>query len=544
MNLLFHSALFCIFLYFTAASHHLQVVPTIEISGNKFFKSSDKSQFFIRGVAYQRPYDPEVSPLGYVDSLALPSLCLKDLELFKELGINTVRVYQVDPKANHDVCMNAFGANGIYVFLDLAEPKISINRNKPTWDIDIWKRYTAVVDSMHKYPNVIGFIAGNEVIDSVDNTNSAVFVKASIRDMKDHINRKGYRRIPLGYASTDESITRLDSFNYFVCTDHDTKNATVDFYAINMFEWCGYSSFNTCGYRERTAEFSLLPVPVFFSEYGCNTIIPRPFTEIGLIYGPIMTQVWSGGIIYELFQKENNFGLVEESSNGKITKLDDFNTVRLRFLENKPKGIQRTLEPSESNFQVECPSVSTTWKSLPILPPTPDEGKCECLQTTLSCVITPYQDVHEHNFLTELCDLTDCSDILANPGLGIYGKFSGCSIRQKISYVLNKYWLEQRRKPELCNFSQRAVLISNTHLSDLDNLQASDGRTCRQALDGMFSPESFLAPKSKKSRDKVSRNSIPSLQVHAQSSNGRSVLSMIELLQVGVVVCSLMYLTM
>lgn len=37
----------------------------------------------------------------------------------KDLGANSIRVYHVDPDANHDGCMKAFDDVGIYLFLDL-----------------------------------------------------------------------------------------------------------------------------------------------------------------------------------------------------------------------------------------------------------------------------------------------------------------------------------------------------------------------------------------------------------------------------------------
>lgn len=36
-----------------------------------------------------------------------------------ELGANTIRVYHVDPTADHDGCMKAFADAGIYVLADL-----------------------------------------------------------------------------------------------------------------------------------------------------------------------------------------------------------------------------------------------------------------------------------------------------------------------------------------------------------------------------------------------------------------------------------------
>ena len=67
------------------------------------------------------------------------------------MGINLVRVYQIHPNANHDVCMNAFAEAGIYVLADLSEPTISIRRDYPHWDTEIFNRYQQVIDSMSKY---------------------------------------------------------------------------------------------------------------------------------------------------------------------------------------------------------------------------------------------------------------------------------------------------------------------------------------------------------------------------------------------------------
>lgn len=36
----------------------------------------------------------------------------------KDLGVNAVRVYHVDAKANHDGCMNAFSKAGIHLLID------------------------------------------------------------------------------------------------------------------------------------------------------------------------------------------------------------------------------------------------------------------------------------------------------------------------------------------------------------------------------------------------------------------------------------------
>lgn len=485
-------AVVCVFWICNAVIASFVQVEThvIEIVGNKFFNTSDGEQFFIKGLAYQRnrrdgeDYNRE-KETAYIDSLAQPSLCLRDIEYFKELGINTVRVYQVDPKQNHDVCMNALANYGIYVLADLGEPEMSINREDPFWDVDLYERYTAVVDNMHMYPNLLGFIAGNEVVTSKQNTNAAAFAKAAIRDVKHHIEMKGYRLIPVGYASNDDAVTRMDAANYFVCNEHDTHFASADFYALNMFEWCGYSSYATSGYRERTIEFGQMPVPVFFSEFGCNVVSPRPFTEIELIFGPTMSRVWSGGIVYEFLQHDNKYGLVEEDAHGHMVKREDFNIVKLRLLENVPRGVHRDAATTEYHAVRQCPPVSSTWQLGALLPPTPDTLLCECLEATLSCVITPYSYVHEHNLLRDACAVTDCNDITSDSASGRYGRFASCGIRQRISYALDKHWTESGKQS--CDFDGRAVLLPS--MGSLDSVFTSNGQSCR-AIGELFTKPS------------------------------------------------------
>lgn len=482
------------------AAFRLEPAHEIEIVGNKFFNTSSGNQFFIRGVAYQRTrkreevYDAETET-AYVDSLANPGLCLKDLEFLKELGINTVRVYQVDPTKNHDVCMNAFASHGIYVLADLSEPQRSISQCLPTWDVDLFKRYTDVVDSLHKYSNMLGFIAGNEVMNKVENSDSAPFVKASVRDIKAYIRQQNYRRVPVGYASADDTLTRINSADYFVCGDDNTEAAAVDFYALNMFEWCGYSSYATSGYKERTIEFSQLPVPVFFSEYGCNAVRPRPFTEIDLIYGPVMSQVWSGAVLYEFFQNENRYGLVDENAVGHIIKLEDYNIVKLRLVESIPRAVHRDVAPGSFPLAKTCPVVSEAWNALALLPPSPDPRLCECLQASLACVVTPYARVEIPELLQEVCLKTDCQEIMGDGSRGIYGKYSGCTQKQKASYALNQYYIQNHRRLEFCDFGKRAALattfgptaplkLMGTGASIGSGLGSavSDSRTCAQIL--------------------------------------------------------------
>jgi hypothetical protein len=52
---------------------------------------------------------------SYVDPLSSATNCTRDLPFLEQLGVNAVRVYSVDPNANHDECMAAFSNASIYV---------------------------------------------------------------------------------------------------------------------------------------------------------------------------------------------------------------------------------------------------------------------------------------------------------------------------------------------------------------------------------------------------------------------------------------------
>lgn len=433
-------------------------LPSIEIIGNKFFNSVTGEQFFMKGIAYQpqRSLDElansnTVFETKYIDPLADPNICLRDISYLTELDVNTIRVYSIDPTQNHDICMDALNEANIYVILDLAEPDISIVRNNPTWDITIWKRYKDVVDSMHKYSNVLGFFAGNEVTNDRTNINASPFVKAAIRDTKNYIKECNYRNIPVGYSTNDDIDTRDNLANYFICGD-----VIADFYGVNMYEWCGYSSYGTSGYKERTKFFEKYPVPVFFSEFGCNIVRPRPFTEVGALFGKQMSNVWSGGLAYMYFEEENNYGVVSISQkNNTVIKLPDFEYLKNEYAKVTPLGTEKSKYQRERLVQEKvekyrCPDKGNKWHVIDTLPPTPDEEVCSCLNS-LPCQLIPLENDSKYiEYFEYLCSQVDCSDIQSVGIEDKFGNYSYCSKEEKISLLLSKLYFKNDRKSSTC----------------------------------------------------------------------------------------------
>lgn len=282
--------------------------------GQYFFYSSNGTQFFIKGVAYQQGIGPggtaEGNQATFIDSLADTASCQRDIPFLQELGTNTIRVYAIDPKADHQVCMTALADAGIYVIADLSVPGESVERDNPSWNTDLFARYQGVIDNLGQYPNTIGFFAGNEVTNNKTNTAASAFIKAAVRDSKGYIQSKNFGRwLGVGYATNDDAETRDNLANYFNC-GQDQASA-VDFWGYNIYEWCGQSTFESSGYQERTQAFANYSVPAFFSEYGCNNPgggESRIWQETGVLYSDQMNKVWSGGMVYEYFQEQNDFG--------------------------------------------------------------------------------------------------------------------------------------------------------------------------------------------------------------------------------------------
>ena len=151
--------------------------------------------------------------------------------------------------------------------------------------------------------------------------------------MKNYISKNSKRIIPVGYSAADVRDILLDTWNYLQCTTTgDTSDPSrVDLFALNSYSWCGNSSFQTSGYDVLVSDFSNTSVPIFFSEYGCNKPAPRIFTEVPVIYGPLMTPVLSGGLVYEYSEETSDYGLVTINGNGSAQLLPDFDTLQSQF---------------------------------------------------------------------------------------------------------------------------------------------------------------------------------------------------------------------
>jgi hypothetical protein len=91
-----------------------------------------------------------------------------------------------------------------------------------------------------------------------------------------------------------------------------------------------------------------------YSEYGCNKVQPRVFTEVPALYGPQMTAL-SGGLVYEYSQEEQDYGLVVINSNGSLTLRQDFDNLQKQY-NSLDKGLLESTNPSTNNKPPACAS--------------------------------------------------------------------------------------------------------------------------------------------------------------------------------------------
>lgn len=224
--------------------------------------------------------------------------------------------------------MNALAAAGIYLILDVNTPLYSLNRAdpNPSYNDVYLQSVFATIDAFANYTNTLAFFSGNEVVNDGPTSAAAPYVKAVTRDIRQYIRNRKYRSIPVGYSAADVSDNRLEMAEYMNCGTDDERS---DFFAFNDYSWCDPSSFTVSGWDQKVKNFTGYGLPLFLSEFGCNTNT-RDFGEIASLYSTDMTAVYSGGLVYEYSQEANKYGLVSISG-GTVTELSDFSALQAKY---------------------------------------------------------------------------------------------------------------------------------------------------------------------------------------------------------------------
>lgn len=356
-------------------------VKPLSIKGTDFV-DDDGNKFQLVGVAYQPGGSAGYNPKAGKDPLSDADTCLRDAALLQVMGVNAIRVYNLDPNLNHDECASIFNAAGMYMILDVNSPLVgeAITSFEPwTSYYEAYSNRTfAIAEAFSNYPNTLLFFSGNEVINDVP---SAEFVppylRAVTRDLKNYIKKNIKRQVPVGYSAADVREVLWDTWNYMQCSEDGDANdmSRADVFAINSYSWCGPdATYQSSSYDVLTENFSNTSIPVFFSEYGCNTPMPRYWNETQAIYGPEMTPVFSGGVVYEYTEEENHYGLVNITGD-TLQILGDYNRLKAQLAKINWEKVQTQKATAKAPAPPKCNSKLIQVKgfdnnfTLPVPPP-------------------------------------------------------------------------------------------------------------------------------------------------------------------------------
>lgn len=145
--------------------------------------------------------------------------------------------------------------------------------------------------------------------------------------------------------------------NYLTCGE---ANDAIDIYGMNIYSWCGNSSYYISGYDKLYEQFQKLNVPVLFSETGCKPEGDgnRNFDEVATMLGPVFQAIFSGVVVYEWTLEANGYGIVSYSNDvntGFPSTLDDYNALATVFSSVNPSGTAMSAY-KPSNSAAACPT--------------------------------------------------------------------------------------------------------------------------------------------------------------------------------------------
>jgi len=154
-----------------------------------------------------------------------------------------------------------------------------------------------------------------------------------------------------------------------------------------------------------------------------------------------------------------------------VTKSEDFDRLKTQYGQAAPPNSPSQDSTSDSSYP-SCPSQNSTFLASTILPPTPNDPACKCLEPKLSCNFSPPAgtnstaiNVINGELLGTACGLLstnggNCNDITSNGTTGTYGRVSFCDAREKLSYIMTLYYETQNRNAAACDFGGNAQLNS------------------------------------------------------------------------------------
>ncbi|KAF2246398.1 carbohydrate-binding module family 43 protein [Trematosphaeria pertusa] len=445
---------------------HLALFSTAEldpivIKGSHFFYKTSGSAFFVRGLTY----DPSTIASGdstqRIDPLADGPTCLRDIPYMTALNINVLRIYYVDANADHTTCMNALADAGIYVVTTLGSPTAYINPYTGRWMDFTLAQYTSVVDSLASFTNVLGFDVGERRYNQ-----TLPFLKAAVRDVKQHMRDKAYRDIPIGFTSAMlYPYSGYTELSYMAC-----QEAQADFLGLAMADLTDITSCTPQTDIDAAIElYRNASIPVFGIETGCYTTDPsnddRTFGYVYRFFAINATASLSGTVVLGFYQevtRNSTWGLVSVGAGGEeIIPGEAYSALSSVMATVSPTFVASAEYTPTATPGAACPAVRF---ASPLLPPQPYTPLCSCMMDTLLCTakkgsIESLDPETALNKIMEPCgnNLTqNCVGLVADGGTGQYGAFSSCNLTAQYSWAVNEYW--QTHGDDSCDLDGTAEL--------------------------------------------------------------------------------------
>ncbi len=363
----------------------------IQIKNNFFYLNNQR--WSPKGVCYQ-PQDG-VDPLSDDKLSVIQSLVEGN---WKKLGINAVRVYQVDPSLPHDQVMNYLAANNIYVEIGAVTGQTAVNASNPQYTGSFLRRIKSVADAFAKYNNVLYFSISNEAITPGLSPGYAIpsIIKAAARDLRAYMAQQGYRNVPIGCAERDEPQYTIPAAAAYVC---GPVNERLDILGYNCYRWAGGGLQGQLNayyqlYQQFMFNGATPVIPIIMTEFGANSVNPRLFDDIPYLFGNQnvvsngnsvnMADIFSGGFVFRYQEDGQHFGLVD--SNNNPTSFGGFDNLQKAF-----QAISSFIAGTPNTSGVmNCGVLSGNPYNLP-LPPTPGGGNGipNDLSVTVTNEVTP-----------------------------------------------------------------------------------------------------------------------------------------------------------
>jgi hypothetical protein len=119
----------------------------------------------------------------------------------------------------------------------LSSPKHCIHRNDPyaSYNLNNLTAFFRTVDAMAVFPNTLGVLVANHLINNSRSESCAPVIRAVVRDLKEYMRlrhqARGQRLLPIGFGAGEYEGDRK-ILNYLATGD---KDSNVDFWTVCIY---------------------------------------------------------------------------------------------------------------------------------------------------------------------------------------------------------------------------------------------------------------------------------------------------------------------